>query len=121
MTSYGTTELYRLFDRGDLLYIGISRDYHRHRKPDHARRYGKAIAENPTIETFELRYEAEVAEVVAQYLEEPRDGCYKKTLCAVNQEIDRITWVYSQHPERFQTDIETSPTFVLEKLLSPTL
>jgi hypothetical protein len=117
MTRYGTTQLYRLFDGDDLLYIGISRDYHRHRRLDHARKYGNAIACNPVIETYELRFEAEIAEVVAQYLEEPRDGCYRTTLSEVNGEIDKITARYVEHPDRLQTDIERSPTFVLSNLL----
>jgi hypothetical protein len=117
MTRYGTTQLYRLFDGDVLVYIGISRDYHRHRRLDHARRYGNKIADNPVIEIYELRFEAEIAEVIAQYLEEPRDGSYRTTLSEVNREIDKITARYAEHPDRLQTDIERSPTHLLENLL----
>ncbi len=117
MTQYGTTDLYRLYDGNQLLYIGISRNYNQHRKHDHARRYGKHIADNPVIKTFELRFEAELAEVVAQYLEQPRDGRYQKTLRGVNREIDRITAVYAEHPERLLTDLETHATYALTEYL----
>jgi hypothetical protein len=108
MTHYGMTELYRLYDGNQLLYIGISRNYNRHRKHDHSRRYGNDIAENPVIETFQLRFEAELAEVVSQYIERPRDGRYPKTLRGVNQEIDRITGLYAENPERLQSDFQSN-------------
>lgn len=118
MTAYGKTELYRLFDGDTLLYIGISRSYRQHRKADHTRRYGKQIAEHPIIETFDLRFEAELAEVVAQYLEQPRDGRYPSTLWEVYNEIDSITFRYAEHPERLVNDLDGSPTHILAELLT---
>lgn len=113
MTKYGTTELYRLSEGPMLLYIGISSDYWKHRRPDHARRYGPSVADSPVIETYASRQLAELAEVNAQFNERPRDGAYPTTKAELAHALATIQKRY------IHIDEDPVPSsFVLAVLLS---
>ncbi len=118
---YGPTELYRIYsEAGELLYVGISRSYRKHRLYQHRRAFGHDAANNAVIETFATRQLAEIAEVRIQAAEKPLHGVYETQPDLVEAAVRKIKSRYLTRKvvEPDPTDLSTHAAFGLADYLN---